>query len=217
MISPAMLPPAQSVRAVPIRPTEFGPGSSRLLRFTRNDSEKRLSLRGAERRRNLDRRGNFALATSVWRPGDRPDLGEFARQFAPGIAGVFASVQFAVMAARDDQAGIGGMRRECPDRRIGRPWQIQQLPALAAILRALDRPGGADRAVTGRDKQRLRIVRLLDQAAAIGQVELLADAEPLPAVAAVMAREDLARRRRQHGRAAIDEHPDVVDVGIVDA
>ncbi len=48
-------------------------------------------------------------------------------------------------------------------------------------------------------------------------MEPIADAEPLPALAAVMALEDLVRRCGQDPRAAIDQDADVVDVGVVDA
>src|SRR5439155_333311 len=132
-------------------------------------------------------------------------------------AGILALVQFAVMAACHDQAWIGRMGREGPDRRVWLDRQTRRLPALAAIGRTLDRPGRADRAIAGRDEQRVGIVGLLREAPAIGQRELLADPEPYPVLAAVVAREDLARRRGQHGRPAIDDDPDVVDVGIVDA
>src|SRR5262249_35163352 len=53
--------------------------------------------------------------------------------------------------------------------------------------------------------------------AAIGKVEILADPEALPVLAAVGAREDLARGARKHGFAAVDHDSCVVDVGVSDA
>src|ERR1051325_6129444 len=144
-------------------------------------------------------------AGSVRCPAQRADLGELARQLHPSLAGILGLVEFAVMAARNDEPRVGRMRREGPNRRVRLHRQFRHAPILAAIGRALDRAGRADGAVARRDKQRVGIVRLLREAAAIGQGELAADAEPGPAFAAVMAREDLARRRRQHDRAAIDD------------
>src|SRR4051794_32029864 len=121
------------------------------------------------------------------------------------------------MATGDYAPRIGGVRPEGPDRRIRHCWQIQRLPALAAILRALDRPCGAHGAVAGGDEQRFRIVHLLRKAAAVAQMETAADPEPLPALAAVVALEDLVRCGRQHSGAAVDDDSDVVDVEIGDA
>src|SRR5713226_8822930 len=122
---------------------------------------------------------------SIRNPAERADLGEFAAQLGPCVAGVAALEQFAVMAARDDEARVGAMRRKGPDRRVGLGRQRQRPPALAAVLRALDRPGIARRAVAGGAEQRRRVVLLLRQVAAVAQRELVADAEPLPALAAV--------------------------------
>ena len=51
------------------------------------------------------------------------------------------------MAAREDQRGVRPMGRKGPDRRVRRDRQGQPLPALAAILRTLDRTGAADRGI----------------------------------------------------------------------
>src|SRR5947199_857234 len=155
-------------------------------------------------------------SNSVRRPAQGADLGELARQFRPALAGILGLVEFAVMATRDDEPGIGWMRRESPDRRVRLHRQFRHPPILAAVGRALDRAGRAHRAVAGCDKQRIGIIRLLRQAAAIGQGELVANPKPGPAFALVMACEDLARRRRQHRGAAIDDNPDVVNVRVVD-
>src|SRR5204863_2725233 len=50
-------------------------------------------------------------AGSVRDPAQGADFGEFARQFRPALAGILGLVQFAVMTARDDEPGIGWMRR----------------------------------------------------------------------------------------------------------
>src|SRR5436305_14297465 len=55
---------------------------------------------------------------SVRRPAQGADLGELARQFRPALAGILGLIEFAVMATRDDEPGIGWMRRESPDRRV---------------------------------------------------------------------------------------------------
>src|SRR2546423_12626189 len=131
---------------------------------------------------------------SVRHPAQGADLGELARQFRPALAGILGLVEFAVMATRDDEPGIRWMRRKGPDRRVRLYRQFRHPPILAAIRRALDRSGGAHRAVAGCDKQRVRVIRLLRQAAAIGQGELVADPKPGPAFALVMAPRNLARR-----------------------
>src|SRR5207244_7735735 len=87
-------------------------------------------------------------------PAYGADLGEFAAQLFPRIAGVIGREELAVMAARDDEAGVCGMRREVPDRRIRLRRERQHLPAPPAVLRALDRAGVAGRTVAGRDEQR---------------------------------------------------------------
>src|SRR5437660_8800159 len=84
---------------------------------------------------------------SVRRPAQRADLGELARQFRPALAGILALVEFAVMAARDDESGIGLVRRKSPDRRVRFHRQFRHMPAFAAIGRALDCAGRADRTV----------------------------------------------------------------------
>ena len=67
------------------------------------------------------------------------------RSFRQGSAGVRAQIDLAVMTARQDQAGIGFVRRKRPDRRVRLDRQFLRLPTLAAVARALDRAGGADR------------------------------------------------------------------------
>src|SRR5205823_5930670 len=117
------------------------------------------------------------LLPSVRDPAERADLGEFAAQLLPAVAGVVAGEEFAVMAAGDDEAGVGSVRRELPDRRIGLGRQGERLPTLAAVARALDRPGIAGCAVPGGAEQRFRVVGFLRQVAAIAQAELVADKE----------------------------------------
>src|SRR5438067_13926180 len=88
---------------------------------------------------------------SVRRPAQRADLGELARQFRPALAGILALVEFAVMAARDDESAIGLVRRKSPDRRVQFHRQFRHMPAFAPICRALDCPDPAYRTLAGRD------------------------------------------------------------------
>ena len=130
-----------------------------------------------------------ASGYSVRGPGQGADLGEFAGQFAPRIAGILAGVELAVVTAGEDQAGIGRIGRERPDRRVRFNRQFRPLPTLPAILGALDRAGAAGSAIAGGDEDGVRVIRLQGQAAAVGQPELLPDAKPLPALAFVRARQ----------------------------
>src|SRR5204862_6614337 len=92
----------------------------------------------------------------------------------------------------------------------------QSLPALSAILGALDRARAAERAVPGSDKQHTGLVGLEREATAIGQAKMLADPQTSPALAAIRAGKDLARGTGQHCLGAIDADRRVVDVGVVD-
>src|SRR4051812_34941815 len=130
----------------------------------------------------LDRARPFA-SPSVRYPAKGADFGEFAAQLAPGIAGIVARIDLAVMAAGKDPRGVGRMRRKGPDRRVRLDRQRPLLPGPAAVARALDRAGAADRGIAGRDEQRLRVVRLLRETAAVAQVEPVAHAEAIPAFA----------------------------------
>src|SRR5229473_2250425 len=108
------------------------------------------------------------------------------------------------------------MRRKGPDRRIGLRREGQHLPVPPAIARALDCAGVTGRTVAGRDEEGPRVVGLLREVAAIAELEPVGDPEPAPALAAVVACEDLARRAGQDRGAAIDRDRNVVDVGIGD-
>src|SRR5215469_15888042 len=150
---------------------------------------------------------------SIRDPAHRADFGKFARQLLPAVAGVLGRVELAVMAAGDDALGVGRVRRERPDRRIRLDRQGQHLPFVAAVARAVDAAGTTDRAVAAGDEERLRVVDLLGQRAAIGQLEAAVDAERDPAVAGVAGGENLARRRGQHLDPAVHVDGHVVDVG----
>src|SRR4029077_9086916 len=92
----------------------------------------------------------------------------------------------------------------------------QRLPALPAILRALDRSGAADRPVAGGDEKHLGVIGFQRQAAAVGEPEMLADTPTAPALAAVGAGEDLARRAGEHCALAIGNDRGVVDIGVIE-
>src|SRR3954468_23922309 len=117
---------------------------------------------------------------SVRNPAQGANFGEFAAQFPPRIAGVAGQVQLAVMAARDDQSGVGRVCRKGPDRRVRLDRQGLRLPTPSTIARALDRAGAAGRTVAGRGEQCFRIIRFLRQTAAVAQRELVAYPEPPP-------------------------------------
>src|SRR5216684_8218713 len=108
------------------------------------------------------------------------------------------------------------MLRKGPDRRIGLRRKGQHLPVPPAIARALDCAGVTGRTVAGRDEEGPRVVGLLREVAAIAELEPVGDPEPAPALAAVVACEDLARCTGQDRGAAIDRDRNVVDVGIGD-
>src|SRR4029077_20496076 len=134
----------------------------------------------------------------IRRPGQGTGLGELAAQLNPGIAGIMAGEQLAIMAAGEDSVRVGGMRRKRPNRRIWLDRQGQPLHTPPAVFGSLDGPGAADRAVSGGDEQNLGVVRFQRQAAAIRQAEVLADTQPLPAFAAIGARKNLPRSAGQH-------------------
>src|SRR5579883_240945 len=88
-------------------------------------------------------------ARSVRRPDEAADLGKLTRQLAPTVAGIVTGVELAVMAACENQPGIGGVGRKRPDRRV-RPIRQRQLsPALAAIGRPLNGARRPRRPVAG--------------------------------------------------------------------
>src|SRR5947207_15523670 len=70
-------------------------------------------------------KGGEAPATTLPRPrlirgpGQGAGFGEFLSEFHPGIAGVMAGEQFAIVAAGEDPVRLRRMGRERPDRRIG--------------------------------------------------------------------------------------------------
>src|SRR5438552_8385095 len=152
----------------------------------------------------------------IRRPGQRADLAELAAQLDPGIAGVFAGEYFAVVTAGENPVGVRRVGRKGPYRRVGFDGQRQGLPALSAILGALDRAGAAERAVAGGDKQHSGFVGLERQAAAIGQAKMLADPQTSPALAAIRARKDFARGAGQDRLGAVYANRRVVDVRVVD-
>src|SRR6266487_2667281 len=147
------------------------------------------------RRREAPSRRTHASPCSglIRDPAYGADLGEFAAQLFPGIAGIIGREELAVMAARNDEAGVCGMRREVPDRRIGLRRERQHLPAPPAVLRALDRAGITRGSVSGRDEQRSRVVGFLRQMAAVAQRKLITHHERIPVIAAIPARKNLAR------------------------
>src|SRR5271156_4504858 len=152
----------------------------------------------------------------IRRPGQGADLAELAAQFDPGVAGVFAREYFAIVTAGENPVGVRRGGRARPYRRVGFKGQRQRLPALSAILGALDRAGAAERTVAGGDKHHSGLVGLERQAAAIGQAKMLADPQTSPALAAIRAGKDLARGTGQHCLGAIYADRRVVDVGVVD-
>src|SRR5262252_6578478 len=105
-------------------------------------------------------RKRYPSPTSIRGPGQGADLAEFPAQFGPGIAGVLAGENLAIVAAGENPVGVRPMGRKRPDRRVGLDRQRWRLPGLSAILRALDRAGAAERAVTGGDEHHPRIVGL---------------------------------------------------------
>src|SRR5262249_24138595 len=100
-------------------------------------------------------------------PGQGARFGEFASQVDPGISGIMARKQLAVMGASEDPIRVGAMGGKRPNRRIRLDRQRQRPAALPAIVGALDRTRTADGSITGGDEQRLWVVSLQRQAAAV--------------------------------------------------
>ena len=71
--------------------------------------------RKAERRLQLPSPGRELIRG----PGQGAGFGEFLSEFHPGIAGVMAGEQLAVVTAGEDPIRLRRMGRERPDRRIG--------------------------------------------------------------------------------------------------
>src|SRR5215216_1499646 len=64
-------------------------------------------------------RTNFGTRTLVRQPDRGPDFAEFARDLAPGRAGILGNVDFAEEAERHNAVAVGGMRGKAPDGGIG--------------------------------------------------------------------------------------------------
>src|SRR5437879_1094840 len=84
-------------------------GASHLLRMrdTVRGAKTYLILRSDPAQAERVSKDALPVVRSVRDPTHGADLGEFAAQLGPIVAGVVAAEQFAVVAARDDQVGIG--------------------------------------------------------------------------------------------------------------
>src|SRR5216684_3203243 len=72
----------------------------------------------------------------VWHPDCGPDLTEFARDLAPGRAGILTDVHLTEQAKRHNAVGVGGMRSKAPHRRIWLGGEWQDLPSLPEVCGA---------------------------------------------------------------------------------
>src|SRR5437868_494226 len=82
-----------------------------------------------------------------WRPCERPNLAEFARQLVPRGAGVARTIDLAADAARIQQRWIGRVHREVPDCAVGAARHLCGGPGRAAVERAYDQARGPRRSV----------------------------------------------------------------------
>jgi len=121
-------PSAPQVRTVGATPTTASPPfdgsghSEHTLAMSKTISG-RLACGGPDAVSNLRsgraRRAPSSTRPSRWlirRPGQGARFGEFLAEFHPGIAGVVAGKQFAVVAAGEDPVGLRRVGRERPDR-----------------------------------------------------------------------------------------------------
>src|SRR6266849_8343282 len=69
-------------------------------------------------------------------PQERADLAELAGQLLPGRAPVPAAVDVAAHAAPQPEPWVGGVRRQVPDRAVGRDREPHARPRLPAIAGA---------------------------------------------------------------------------------
>src|SRR5580704_13906802 len=77
---------------------------------------------------------------ALWRPCQRADFAELAKQLLPTIAAVGRMINFTADTVGVNPLGLCRMKGEVPDRRIGEGGQGQPLPTEAAVAAA---PGGA--------------------------------------------------------------------------
>ena len=72
------------------------------------------------------------------------DLGKFARQLDPPFAAVGTGEELSVVAARENQVGIGGMGRETFHVSVWCDGQQRRFPSVTAVRRALYRAEAAE-------------------------------------------------------------------------
>ena len=116
----------------------------------------------------------------VWHPDCGPDLAEFARDLAPGRAGVLSDVHLAEQAERHNAVGVGGMRSKAPHSGIGLGGERQDLPSLPEVCSAEHVPLFTRRGLATPGEQHARIIGLDHDATGIGQRPFLLDAQELP-------------------------------------
>src|SRR6202030_3468437 len=123
----------------------------------------------------------------VWHPDGGSDLAEFARDLAPGRAGILTDVHLTEHAERHNAVGVGGMRGKAPHSGIGLGGEWQDLPSLPEVCGAEHVPLFTRRGLSTPGEQHARIIGLDDEAPGIRQRPLLLDAQWLPGFAQIAA------------------------------
>jgi hypothetical protein len=159
---------------------------------------------------------NFRAPSSVRYPcKSAADLSKFARQLDPPFAAVGAGEELSVVAARENQVGVGRVGREAFHVGVWCDGQQRRFPRVTAVRRALYRTEAAEGVVADSRQDYSRIVRFKRYAPAVRQGKFAADAQCLPIHSAIRADADLIGESDYRGSRFTWQRFDVMNIGLV--